>query len=177
MEFVKMNKTPRLFRDICITEKIDGSNALIGISEDEFKVGTRNGWLDGSRDHHNLYQWAMENRDSLIADLGPGLHRGEWCGKKVNRAYGLDHNKFALFNVKKWADADFQTENLTVVPTLYTGVFSEHAIQVCIDQLNNFGSRFAYGFDRPEGIVVYHTQADMYFKVMCENDQIPKGLL
>lgn len=176
MEFVKFGSIPRLYREITITEKIDGANAVIGISDDEIKVGTRSNWLEGTEDFHGLKAWVMDNADSLRADLGNGLHRGEWYGKKINRAYGLDHHKFALFNTSKWVASKLKTENLTVVPTLYIGAFSDRVVHDYIHSLKYHGSVLERGFYNPEGIVIYHKAANHYFKVLCKNDHLPKSL-
>ncbi|ASZ74845.1 hypothetical protein FDI69_gp028 [Rhodococcus phage Trina] len=178
MEFVSMEKMPRLFREITITEKIDGGNAVIGIGEDgSFNVGTRTQWIDKGRDFHGLRDWAYDNKESLIEDLGVGLHRGEWYGKKIGRGYDLDHNRFALFNTHRWDKAEFNTENLGCVPLLWSGRFTSTAVLMTMIDLNEKGSQMVPGYMRPEGLCIYHTQANMYFKVMCENDHLAKGQL
>lgn len=175
MEFVEYGKTPRLFRDIVITEKIDGSNCVIGIDAEDgiVRAGSRTKWLDDA-DHFEFRKWCHENRDSLIEDLGTGLHRGEWFGMGMQRKYGMDHREFALFNTGKWKDVEFKTKNLRTVPILYEGVWDHFAIQRALDELIYHGSLAAPGFMRPEGICIFHTQANIVFKVLVENDHLSK---
>jgi hypothetical protein len=176
MEFVAYGSTNRLFRDVVITEKIDGSNCVIGIEENSNRVfaGSRTKWLSNETDHFGFWHWAQENRESLIADLGPGLHRGEWFGQKMQRKYGMDHREFALFNTAKWANVEFKTPNLRAVPVLYEGVFDFNAINWSLDRLVLNGSVAAPGFFNPEGICIFHTQANIVFKVLIENDHLSK---
>lgn len=176
MEFVEYGKTNRLYRDIVITEKIDGSNCVIGIDlhEDVVYAGSRTKWLTEAEDHFGFWKWVHENRDSLVRDLGHGLHRGEWFGQKMQRKYGMDHREFALFNTDKWGDKEFQTPNLRSVPVLYHGPFSEDAIIGRLDELREYGSVAAPGFMNPEGICIFHTQANIVFKVLLENDEMSK---
>lgn len=51
------------------------------------------------------------------------------------------------------------------------------AVWSCLQNLRIAGSVAAPGFDRPEGIVVYHTAANQCFKVTLENDEMPKALV
>ncbi len=45
-EFIKYPKTPRLFREIIVTEKLDGTNAQIVVNEDgTVQAGSRNRWI------------------------------------------------------------------------------------------------------------------------------------
>lgn len=217
IEFRSFGKIPRLFRDIVITEKLDGTNAAIGINFysvelpldyqlpdhdiDVTKFVDRGGRevngmvnyavvyaqsrkrvITPQKDNHGFARWVYENAETLIEDLGPGLHFGEWWGSGINRGYGLEkgHKVFSLFNVKRWNDEAklrFTTPNLDVVPVLYRGPFDTGVIRVELDKLESFGSSAAPGFDRPEGIVIYHTAANELFKVTIENDAQPKSLV
>lgn len=176
MEFVEYGKTNRLYRDIVITEKIDGSNCVIGIDTENRKIwaGSRTKWLNNEQDHFGFHKWVTENCYTLFEDLGPGLHRGEWFGQKMQRKYGMDHREFALFNTDKWGDKEFKTPNLRSVPVLYHGPFSEDAIIGRLDELREYGSVAAPGFMNPEGICIFHTQANIVFKVLLENDEMSK---
>lgn len=175
MEFVEYGKTSRLYRDIVITEKIDGSNCVIGIDTETglIRAGSRTKWLDDA-DHFGFREWVLENRDTLMEDLGDGLHRGEWFGQRMQRKYDMNHREFALFNTEKWSNVDFKTQHLRTVPILYQGMFSEPAISFCLWDLKHNGSAAVPGFMNPEGICVFHTQANIVFKVLLENDQMSK---
>jgi hypothetical protein len=103
-EFKSWNKIARLNRDIIITEKIDGSNGVIYIDENNnFYVGSRKRWLDEHNENMGFYHWAMENKEELLK-LGKGYHYGEWMGKGIQRNYGLNEKRFYLFNTMRWID-------------------------------------------------------------------------
>lgn len=194
-EFQPWPKTPRLFRDIVVTEKIDGTNAAIqiiegvpGASQDSFsgsawigdqfyKVAaqSRKRIITPDSDNFGFARWVGENSQALVEILGTGIHFGEWFGSGIQRSYGLKEKFFALFNTNKWADVDNAgLWGLTVVPVLYQGPFGEDEILDALDKLKINGSQMVKGFDRPEGVVVFHTAAGQIFKVLIENDDISK---
>jgi hypothetical protein len=51
-----------------------------------------------------------------------------------------------------------------VVPTLYTGEFSTNAIDDVMYNLETNGSVASEGFMNPEGVMIYHSAANHYFK-------------
>jgi hypothetical protein len=55
------------------------------------------------------------------------------------------------------------------------GPFEQEYIDSEVAGLLAVGSVAAPGFKDPEGVVVYHTAANLYFKVTCKNDEKPKG--
>jgi hypothetical protein len=63
---------------------------------------------------------------------------------------------------------------MSVVPVLYQGPFDMLNIRACLVGLGINGSQAAPGFDRPEGVVVYHTAANELFKVTLVGDEKPK---
>lgn len=175
MEFVSFKKIPRLNREIIITEKIDGTNAQICITEEgDFLVGSRNRWITPEDDNAGFARWAHANKEELMK-LGVGSHYGEWYGQGIQRKYGLTEKRFALFNTARWADDEVRPKCCGVVPILYQGVFAEYKIQECLDTLDEDGSYAVPGFMKPEGIVIYHTALGGYFKVTLENDEVPKS--
>ena len=96
----------RLSRECIITEKLDGTNAQICITEaGDFLVGSRTRWITPEYDNFGFARWAHENRDDLMT-LGVGKHFGEWWGMGIQRNYGLTERRFSLFNVTRWADAE-----------------------------------------------------------------------
>lgn len=175
MDFIAYPKTPRLFRECVITEKIDGTNAQIVITEDgEFLTGSRNRWVTPEDDNHGFSRWAHANKEELISHLGVGRHFGEWWGQGIQRGYDLKEKRFSLFNTGRWND-DNKPPCCHVVPVLYSGLFDTlTAIQV-IQLLEHNGSSATLGFMKPEGICVYHIAANKVFKVLIENDDQPKG--
>lgn len=80
VEFREFPKIARLNRECLITEKIDGTNASILITEDgQFLTGSRTRWITPQDDNYGFSKWAHDHRDELM-QLGPGHHFGEWWG-------------------------------------------------------------------------------------------------
>jgi len=175
IEFQPFPKIARWSRDIVVSEKIDGTNAGIFISDDleTMKVASRTRWIVPGDDNHGFATWAYEFRDEL-RELGPGMHWGEWYGKGIQRNYGLTEKRFALFNVARWTEA--RPACCHVVPTLYRGPMDEQAIFDALTSLANNGSVAAPGFMNPEGIVIWHNAAQQLFKKTLTRDEEPKGM-
>lgn len=201
VEFRAFPKIPRLNKPIIVTEKIDGTNGCVVISQyvadrdgivpGRLLQGTENiggGWwlvraqsrnrfVEPGNDNQGFAAWVYENAVSLVHDLGEGYHYGEWWGQGIQRGYGLDHKRFSLFNTSRWVDADFDTPNLAVVPVLVEDdTFNPLTVHAATAKLKAHGSVAAPGFTRPEGVVVFHTAANQPFKVLLENDDKPKSL-
>jgi hypothetical protein len=167
-DFIEFQKIPRLSREVTITEKIDGTCSVVYIGEDgEFLVGSRTRWITPENDNYGFARWAMEHKDELM-QLGPGRHFGEWWGQGIQRKYGMTEKRFSLFNTHKWGET--RPDCCRVVPVLYTGIFDTNIINAMLTQLQMTGSIAAPGFMQPEGIVIYHTAANMYFKKTIEKD-------
>jgi hypothetical protein len=175
MDFREFAKIARLSREMIVTEKIDGTNGLIAIGEEnEFQVGSRTTWITPERDNHGFAQWAYANKDELLR-LGPGFHYGEWWGQGIQRGYGLKEKRFSLFNVSRWGDADVRPSCCHVVPSLYVGMFSMDAISDALYKLKTLGSFAAPDFMRPEGVVIFHTASGHLYKKTIEKDEYHKG--
>lgn len=179
-EFKPWPKTPRLFREVTITEKLDGTNAAIIISEDGTEVAaqSRSRIITPEDDHFGFAAWVYANAGALVDTLGPGHHYGEWWGSGIQRGYGLPKGdrRFSLFNTKRWdAVNTAAVDGLEVVPILYQGPFSTEKVHGAVHHLRSFGSMASLGFMRPEGVVVYHSASNQVFKVTLEKDDEPKG--
>lgn len=175
-EFEPFNKIARLFRDVTITEKIDGTNGVIFIGEDgEFLIGSRSRWITPADDNYGFAKWATTHKDELVA-LGPGWHHGEWWGQGVQRNYSQTEKRFSLFNTAKWSDPAVRPNCCNVVPVLYQGVFTPGCVHGALKKLRDEGSVAAPGFMKPEGIVMWHDAAQQAFKVTLEKDEAPKGI-
>jgi hypothetical protein len=175
-EFVPFGKIARLNRECVITEKIDGTNASIYITEDgDFFTGSRTRWITPEEDNAGFSKWANENKDELMK-LGKGHHFGEWYGQKIQRAYGLTEKRFALFNTSIWSDDAVRPTCCCVVPVLYRGLFTTDAVKYCLDLLRTTGSVAVKGFMRPEGVVIYHVAGNLYFKATIEKDDEHKSM-
>jgi len=179
LDFVAMQKIPRLNRDCIITEKIDGTNACVVIGDDGLSIQacsrTRNIY-PGKQDNFGFAMWVEQNKQELLK-LGPGRHYGEWWGVGIQRGYAMSERKFSLFNADKWADPTTRPSVCSVVPVLYRGPFSTVCISETIGRLAATGSQAASGFDKPEGIVIFHQASHHLYKVTIENDSKPKGAL
>lgn len=204
IEFKAWPKVPRLFRDVVITEKIDGTNAAVVIEKREgmlqslgdpnafavvlgtdgnvYTVGaqSRTRMITPQQDNHGFAVWVLNNAAALVDVLGEGTHYGEWWGSGINRGYGLPKGEktFSLFNTSRWGEAwtPEWPEQLDVVPVLYDGEFSHAAVDRALGKLRKRGSFARSGFSRPEGVVVFHKAGNHMFKVTLENDAAPKGL-
>lgn len=178
IEFKPWPKIPRLNRDIIITEKIDGTNAAVGILEDgTVYAQSRTRIITPEADNFGFARWVYDNAETLTTDLGVGLHFGEWWGSGIQRGYGLakGEKRFSLFNVSRYGVIAATTPGVDTVPTLYEGPFSQSMIDATLYALRCNGSKASPGFMRPEGIVVYHTAANQVFKVTLEGDEAPKS--
>lgn len=175
IEFKAFNKIPRWSRDVVITEKIDGTNACIYIGENgEFLTGSRTRWITPNDDNFGFSQWAHDNKEELFK-LGHGLHFGEWWGKGIQRNYGINEKRFSLFNTSRWNE-ETKPNCCHVVPVLYSGMLTAHCVDIEIMHLENTGSKAAE-FSKPEGIIIYHVAANMYFKKTILKDEKHKGEL
>lgn len=185
VKFEGFGKIPRLSRGIIITEKLDGTNAQVHVLEcGRVLAGSRNRYITPEDDNYGFAKWVKENEDALRT-LGPGRHFGEWWGHGIQRGYGLTTRRFSLFNVSRWWDSHNSTygvvgENIPpecchVVPVLYNGPFSTRMVEQALDDLGYYGSWAAMGFKEPEGVMVYHTAANVVFKKTIMNDVTFKG--
>lgn len=176
LEFKEFPKIFRLNRECIITEKIDGTNACVVIGEDgEIAAQTRNRILGPQKsDSFGFTLWVYRNADRLRSLLGPGHHFGEWWGKGIQRGYNKEVKKLSLFNVERWKGLP-DSDDLGTVPVLHRGLFDTPIINGCVSQLRKLGSVAYPGFMKPEGIVIFHTQANMSFKITLEKDDEHKG--
>lgn len=185
IEFEPWPKIARLNRNIVVTEKIDGTNAAVIVTEDG-RVGaqSRNRLITPENDNYGFAGWVHRNEEALASLLGPGRHFGEWWGSGIQRRYGLtgSEKRFSLFNTARWHgvlahdyDAD-AVPGLRLVPILYEGPFDQNAIEGTLDGLAIRGSKAERGFMDPEGIVVYVSAARQMFKVTLKDDDKPKSL-
>ncbi|MCA0351917.1 MAG: RNA ligase family protein [Chloroflexi bacterium] len=169
-EFVAFPKIARLSRQVIVTEKIDGTNACIAIDEQgQIRAGSRSQWLTVENDNYGFAAWVAVNHNVLL-ELGVGTHHGEWFGHRIGkRQYGLNERRFALFNTSRW-NAENRPACCEVVPVLYDGVFDTAKIDACLEDLRLNGSRMVAGFMQPEGVIIYHTAANIFFKKTMPND-------
>lgn len=224
MDFVAWPKTPRLFKDCTISEKIDGTNAgiiieqmpnprpdleieprtrislygsekyepaqLPGPDHTLYLIGaqSRNRLITPEKDNAGFARWVFDNAAELVKTLGLGRHFGEWWGLGIQRGYGMGHKKFSLFNTHRYAGpiignhTDFPNGlvargELGTVPVLYRGPFVTTAVTQTLEVLRAEGSQASPGFDRPEGVIVYHSASKQVYKAFVdpEDEAAPKG--
>ena len=204
LEFYGFPKVPRLRRPIVVTEKLDGTNAAVVIRDladslfiphvDEqvvdigvglygVRAQSRKRIITPQDDNYGFARWVWDHAEDLFYLLGEGIHFGEWWGKGIQRGYDMDTKAFSLFNTARWLDEQpicerFEDETIiNTVPVLGRyEVFNTSDIEVHVSLLEAFGSVAANGYDRPEGVVIYHKAANSLFKRLIENDDIPKGI-
>ena len=201
--FQEWPKTSRFFRTVVITEKIDGTNAAIGIKQVDvgepadnrdpnvIEYVFRNGSLYAvyaqsrnklitpgkSTDNHGFAGWVAEHAWDLVGFLGEGLHFGEWWGSGIQRGYGLQkgEKRFSLFNTQRFANINDDSLGLLhAVPELSTYTLSQYRIEDALERLQQFGSVAAPGFMNPEGICIYHTASRIVQKVTLDNNDSGK---
>ncbi|MFJ9213016.1 RNA ligase family protein [Streptomyces sp. NPDC102264] len=134
-EFTEWPKTKRLFRDIVVTEKLNGTNSAVHLTPiadwEADLISTVSGdggphvvEADGvqwavtaqsrkriitpgkTTDNYGFAGWVYDNAADLVRILGEGLHFGEWWGKGIQCGYGLDERRFSLFNTARWWAVD-----------------------------------------------------------------------
>jgi len=195
-EFSEFPKMARLSRECIITEKIDGTNAQIYITEDgQFFTGSRTRWITPDNDNFGFSAWAHAHKEELMK-IGPGRHFGEWWGSGIQRNYGLTNGerRLSLFNVQRWCLHNQEPkpiktndprivkyqeklpECVGLVPILYEGLFLTGVCDAAIKDLRNDGSKVVENFMNPEGIVCFHIAANIGFKKTLEKDKIPKSI-
>jgi hypothetical protein len=198
--FQEFPKIPRLRRELVITEKLDGTNAAIQIApieesteqnpfielvpnmKDQHGVSlgrygiwaqSRKQFITPEKDNYGFAGWVKRNAEEL-SRLGPGIHYGEWWGSGIQRRYDLAEKRFSLFNVQRWHAENPPPACCHVVPVVARDA-RDNIIQEALVHLKVYGSVAAPGFTKPEGIIVWHSAARSYFKVLLENDDTPKG--
>ena len=195
-EFQEFPKIARLSRECIITEKLDGTNAQVCITDDgQIHVGSRTRWITPEQDNYGFARWCQEHRDELLT-LGPGRHFGEWWGGGIQRGYGLakDDKRLSLFNVSRWclrgetpqrmASADPRVVKyqdvlplcVGLVPVMYRGMFDTDQCRLALNHLIANGSCAAPGYMNPEGIVCFHVAANIGLKKTIKGDDAPKSL-
>lgn len=174
-EFLPFPKISRRNRAVIVTEKIDGSNGIVHVSESGIvTAGSRSRWITTENDNMGFAAWVAAHAEELRA-LGNGYHYGEWWGQGIQRRYGLTEKRFSLFNVGRWSNPDLRPACCHVVPVLGHGYEKDGVVDACLQKLIEGGSLAAPGFMRPEGIVVFHTASQSLQKVTVEKDAEPKG--
>lgn len=178
IEFQPWPKIARLNRDIVVTEKIDGTNAAVIISEDgRVAAQSRKRLITPGDDNFGFARWVADAAGVLTDILGPGRHFGEWWGSGIQRGYGLTkgEKRFSLFNTSRFKDIWEKSGGLLhCVPVIYEGPLVEKQITQALANLEENGSWASFGFANPEGICIYHTASRLVQKVTLDNNDAGK---
>lgn len=203
--FQRFASLTRFSHDWTITEKIDGTNACIvidpmasaddapyrdqviaeipGAIHGEFPLyvlaQSRNNLITPAKDNAGFANWVANNAAELVEILGVGRHFGEWCGAGIQRRYGLNIKKFALFNTHRWRDLAGHPDGgliggqLTVVPVLAEGYMDNPGAVAmgAMSMMKQNGSVFAPGFMDPEGVVMRYNPSGTVFKKTFDYDE------
>ena len=176
-DFQAFPKIPRLNRTVIVTEKIDGTNACVVVSDAptfEERIVTaqsRSRIITPESDNFGFAAWVKEN-EATLRQLGPGHHFGEWWGLGIQRGYGLKEKRFSLFNTSRWGKERPACCHVVPVLAIWNGFA---AVDQAMAKLRSEGSMAAPGFMQPEGVVAFHEPSNRLFKVTLENDEQPKG--
>lgn len=176
-DFVPWPKTPRLTNEcMIVTEKIDGTNAQVFITEDgTIRAGSRNRWITPEDDNYGFAAWVRENQEELLK-LGPGRHYGEWWGRGIQRGYGMADRHFSLFEVHRWWKPGLELPAcVNLVPVLHQGIADSVGIHAALDRLKAEGSLASPGFRNPEGIIVQYLTTKARYKYLIDNPHGHKG--
>jgi len=162
-------KLARLTKDMVITEKLDGTNAQVIITDNgEVGAGSRTRLITPDQDNYGFARWVEGNKEELLK-LGPGRHFGEWWGQGIQRGYNKKEKSFSLFNSSRWNEHNLPG-CCSVVPVIHTGPFDTSRIDETMETLKLLGSYAAPGFMNPEGVVVYHLGSGTMWKKTFEFD-------
>lgn len=175
MDFEPFPKLMRLSKDWVVTEKLDGTNAQIVVTEDgQLIAGSRNRYLTADSDNYGFAKWVERNAEELLK-LGVGRHFGEWYGNGIQRRYGLAEKRFALFNTHRWGSNPTRPACCDVVPVLFEGYGGDlQFLADCMEDLRDNGSKAVPGFMNPEGLVAFHKASGLMFKKTFEYDEAGK---
>jgi hypothetical protein len=141
--------------EVNVTQKIHGTNAQVYITDDgQVYAGSRTRWLSIENDNYGFAKFVEENKEALLACLGPGHHFGEWAGPGINSGEGLPRKTLVLFDFWKYPAERPLPADVCVVPLLYRGSLDSVKINAAIEDLKLKGSVLVPGFMRPEGAVI-----------------------
>lgn len=181
IDFRSYGKTPRLRRKVVITEKIDGTNAAVVVTEDgRVAAQSRNRLITPESDNFGFAKWVARYSEQLADTLGEGYHYGEWWGSGIQRDYGLEkgEKRFSLFDTHRYGAfyPDLaRIPGLGIVPVIASGTLSDDLVDWALGELVRNGSHAApWWTGEPEGIIVRHLDSRQHFKVLIDQDHISK---
>jgi len=161
-EFKAWPKIPRGSNEnICISEKMDGTNACIVIEDNKIvAVQSRKRFIKVGDDNFGFASWVESNTAELLK-LGEGYHYGEWAGAGIQKnPHNIVGKKFFLFNTSRWSNPS-RPDCCDVVPVLYAGKYSIDAITDTMIKLKDQANEDGY---TPEGMVVWYCKTRRFEK-------------
>jgi hypothetical protein len=79
--------------------------------------------------------------------------------------------------VDKYGSRDLgRIEGLGTVPVLARYTMDSDVISKALEDFRANGSKAVPGFMKPEGVIVWHSASKQVYKVLLENDELPKSL-
>jgi hypothetical protein len=182
-EFKKWSSTPRWHNGLTITEKIDGTNACIVIYNGEVKAQSRKRIITPDDDNFGFARWVYDNAGALMDTLGYGYHYGEWFGEGIQKnPLGIEGKRFALFHATKYTASNGydleQVDNLETVPLLHHGQATIWTIPDVVGSLARGSKVVGADVDaEAEGIIVWHKETRVKYKILLTNDDVHKWQL
>lgn len=175
-EFTPFPSISRFNREVVVTEKIDGTNAQVVVSDDgtQLWAASRSKYVTPEDDNHGFARWVYENKTELLR-LGPGSHFGEWWGRGVNKRHPNVEKTFSLFNTSRWNDPETRPTCCSVVPVIWTGLMIDLDPGKLLNDLQTNGSVADPTCKNPEGIVIFHTPSRSLFKMTLDKNDAHKG--
>lgn len=168
-------KIPRLEDiEMRITEKLDGTNAVIYVSDDkldpskdtfQMRFGSRNRWCGDYDDNQEFYSFCMENIEYLKR-LPPGYHYGEFIGPKIQgNRYELQEKQLYLFDTRL-SEMFTDTTLINTIPVLLksTGL---HCIQDILDYYQDMNSRLNPKA-KAEGVILFIPKLNQRIKIIFD---------
>lgn len=178
-------------REHLVAEVIHENNYYVVFAQ------SRTRFITPEYDNFGFAAWVWANAQNLVKILGPGRHFGEWWGHCIQRGYGLPRGerRFSLFNVTRYnpfenflslrsAQSAGETlfpalPTLGLVPVLSWGTFdmSLDFQAACVrDELARLSSQGSLAvnapiFNKPEGVVLFHTRSGQTFKSYCDESE------
>ncbi len=197
-EFKAWGSTPRENKNKTITEKIDGTNACLVITNGKIVAQSRKRIITPEDDNYGFAKWAHANAGVLFDTLGYGYHYGEWYGEGIQKnPLGIEGRRFALFHPTKYNEANgydlSKVDGLETVPLLHHGQCDVWTIPDIMSDLDIYGSKvvgakrtkivrdlgdgYTYEIDKAataEGIIIWNNETRTRTKMLLENDAYHK---
>lgn len=151
--------------EMTITQKLNGTNGQIVVTETGLLIGSRTRYLGPTSDNFGFWAWCMHREKELLKTLPVGTYYGEFCGPGIQNGEGLTEKTFILFNPPEGV---VLPEGLRAVPVLFKGHPTKHTIDEVTEDLKRHGSYLVPGFMNVEGIVI---RMGSLFKLVFTNEE------